>query len=236
MLKRFKARGFTLIELLVVIAIIAILAAILFPVFARARESARATTCRSNLKQLGSAFMMYIQDYDEKLPRIWTGNSDIRTGITNWGSALLPYVKNRPVYRCPSDANDSVIGYNGNNQIDNGSGLKISAMEAPADCVVLMDGWTQKGNDKDPNTDYGLNDDHTIWDSTARATDKNNSMPRHSGVNNVLFADWHVKATKGLVTYQTGTTQAQAALEGALPYQKNLCPQQTACGSWNAGY
>ena len=63
-----KKRGFTLIELLVVIAIIAILAAILFPVFARAREAARKSSCQSNLKQFGSAFMMYTQDYDECFP------------------------------------------------------------------------------------------------------------------------------------------------------------------------
>ena len=64
----YKRRGFTLIELLVVIAIIAILAAILFPVFAQAREKARAATCVSNLKQIGNAMMMYVQDYDERLP------------------------------------------------------------------------------------------------------------------------------------------------------------------------
>lgn len=236
MLKRANARGFTLIELLVVIAIIAILAAILFPVFARAREAARATSCRSNLKQLGNAFMMYIQDNDEKLPRIWTGVSDIRTGVVNWGSAIFPYAKNRGIYQCPSDARESVIGYNGNNQIDNGNGLKIAVMEAPADCVVLMDGWTQTGNKNDPNTDYGLNDDHTIWDSTARATDKGNSMPRHSGIDNVLFADGHVKTSKALVTYQPNPQAAMGALEAAIPYQKNMCPQQNACGAWNAGY
>ncbi len=67
-----QRRGFTLIELLVVIAIIAILAAILFPVFAQAREKARQTTCTSNLKQIGTAFMMYVQDYDETYPP-WTG-------------------------------------------------------------------------------------------------------------------------------------------------------------------
>lgn len=236
MIKRIKARGFTLIELLVVIAIIAILAAILFPVFARARESARASSCRSNLKQLGTGFMMYIQDNDEKLPRIWTGNNDIRTGIVNWGSAIFPYVKNRQVYGCPSDTNNSVIGYNGNNFIDAGEGMKIAVMEASADCVVLMDGWTQTGNKNDPNTDFGLNDDHTIWDSTARATDKGASMPRHSGVNNLLFADGHVKSSKALVYFQPDPNAARASLEGAIPFQKNMCPRQDACGAWNAGY
>ena len=87
-------RGFTLIELLVVIAIIAILAAILFPVFARAREKARQTSCLSNEKQLGLAQLMYAQDYDETL-----------TGRVMWVRLLEPYVKNRQLFACPSWGN-----------------------------------------------------------------------------------------------------------------------------------
>lgn len=93
--------GFTLIELLVVIAIIAILAAILFPVFARAREQARKTSCLSNLKQIGTAIVMYAQDYDENLVPVATG---ICPGPTSFGWADLayPYVKNEKVFDCPS--------------------------------------------------------------------------------------------------------------------------------------
>jgi prepilin-type N-terminal cleavage/methylation domain-containing protein/prepilin-type processing-associated H-X9-DG protein len=104
-----KRRAFTLIELLVVIAIIAILAAILFPVFARARESARKASCQSNLKQIGLAFGMYRQDYDETMP---TGNNPtngacdtnlLRTGWEGWiSNALVPYVKNTGIWKCPS--------------------------------------------------------------------------------------------------------------------------------------
>jgi len=96
--------AFTLIELLVVIAIIAILAAILFPVFARARENARKITCISNLKQLGTAVLMYAQDYDEYLPNNFAGKKDTMLWNDLSGSGLLdPYLKNKKVWFCPSD-------------------------------------------------------------------------------------------------------------------------------------
>jgi prepilin-type N-terminal cleavage/methylation domain-containing protein len=98
-------RGFTLIELLVVIAIIAILAAILFPVFARAREQARKITCVSNLKQLGTSVIMYAQDYDESLPNNWAGKKDTMLWNDLSGSGLMdPYLKNRKIWFCPSDS------------------------------------------------------------------------------------------------------------------------------------
>lgn len=95
-------RGFTLIELLVVIAIIAILAAILFPVFARARENARRTSCTSNLKQIGLAVMQYTQDYDETYPYVPWGGSN--AGTTAVGQVLEPYHKSSQLWRCPSDS------------------------------------------------------------------------------------------------------------------------------------
>ena len=104
-----RSNGFTLIELLVVIAIIAILAAILFPVFAQAREKARAIACISNLKQIGTAQAMYIQDYDETLGDLETGaitgdacrGTDGKSG-TLWSGYLQPYIKNMGVMFCPS--------------------------------------------------------------------------------------------------------------------------------------
>ena len=101
-------RAFTLIELLVVIAIIAILAAILFPVFAQAREKARAVSCLSNMKQLGTAFTMYLQDFDEKvLPRYEACPSTGPTDKTQrlWTNTLQPYVKNKQIFICPSASN-----------------------------------------------------------------------------------------------------------------------------------
>jgi prepilin-type N-terminal cleavage/methylation domain-containing protein/prepilin-type processing-associated H-X9-DG protein len=93
--------GFTLIELLVVIAIISILAAILFPVFAQAREKARQTACLSNMKQLGLALQMYTQDYDEFFPAVYFGERDTRRGHT-WRYSIYPYTKNRFMFYCGS--------------------------------------------------------------------------------------------------------------------------------------
>jgi prepilin-type N-terminal cleavage/methylation domain-containing protein/prepilin-type processing-associated H-X9-DG protein len=98
-----RAFGFTLIELLVVIAIIAILAAILFPVFAQAREAARKTSCLSNMKQVGLATLMYVQDYDETFPmNLYFGFNPGPCVDTAW-SVIMPYQKNSQIYACPSN-------------------------------------------------------------------------------------------------------------------------------------
>ena len=152
-------RGFTLIELLVVIAIIAILAAILFPVFARAREKARQTSCLSNLKQLGLGLVMYTQDYDEKFPTYYwgEGNSGQANSCTWWAGAY-PYVKNIQIYACPSSsiqwhntfqvwinfhpefAGNPSINYGYNELMGNvATGVPLAQMSHPAETVVLAD-------------------------------------------------------------------------------------------------
>lgn len=108
---QMKCKGFTLIELLVAIAIIALLAAILFPVFARARENARRASCMSNQKQIGLALMQYTQDYDERLPFYGSNSSGqpettvsnyYTSSTPNWHTQISPYTKSWDLFKCPS--------------------------------------------------------------------------------------------------------------------------------------
>ncbi|MCE5239511.1 DUF1559 domain-containing protein [bacterium] len=106
-------KGFTLIELLVVIAIIAILAAILFPVFAKAREKARQTSCLSNVKQITLAMLQYVQDYDERFPAYASGSYTVSPWIF-WPHQLEPYIKGWQVFNCPSSVyGGTSMGYHG---------------------------------------------------------------------------------------------------------------------------
>ena len=123
-----KKRGFTLIELLVVIAIIAILAAILFPVFAQAREKARAAACLSNGKQMALGLMMYAQDYDERLPRVWTPTFGAKNGPRDWKDDIQPYVKNVDVFRCPSRSKQWP-GYGYNVWFATDTGIALSTIQ-----------------------------------------------------------------------------------------------------------
>lgn len=111
-----RKSGFTLIELLVVIAIIAILAAILFPAFARARENARRASCQSNLKQIGLGIVQYVQDYDEAMPYSTHGADWGADRGTGWMDDLQPYVKSFQIFTCPSMKFGSIYGpFNGTN-------------------------------------------------------------------------------------------------------------------------
>ncbi len=134
-------KGFTLLELLVVIAIIAILAAILFPVFAQAREKARSTTCLSNLKQLGLACKLYAADYDEVNTAMyyWNGGSPYR-----WFQAIQPYLKNTDILRCPSgpDVVDPYSGLSmsyGMNWLAFWYSLPDAAVEDPVSLIWITD-------------------------------------------------------------------------------------------------
>ena len=149
--------GFTLIELLIVIAIIAIIAAILFPVFSRAREKARQSSCAANEKQLGFAWLQYIQDYDETYPAgvIGPAGSDAQRMFANnnlpsggtWGQQLYPYVKTIAAYQCPSDLINSTShdqSYAMNMNLTGGinlnfAALSLSQMTAPALTVAIYE-------------------------------------------------------------------------------------------------
>jgi prepilin-type N-terminal cleavage/methylation domain-containing protein/prepilin-type processing-associated H-X9-DG protein len=191
-------RGFTLIELLVVIAIIAILAAILFPVFARAREKARQASCQSNLKQLVLAILMYAQDYDEALPHYsnfrnhTTGSWGVRN--STWYYNIYPYVKNTQAYVCPSEPTRSVgyawnidyIGYASSSSV-RVPPTKLSDIVNASNTLLLLDCAGYAGMYK-PNrwllnpSSYGyLYDVYLPW------------VQVHNGGPNVGFADGHVK-------------------------------------------
>jgi len=205
---RRKPGGFTLIELLVVIAIIAILAAILFPVFAQAREKARQSSCLSNLKQIGTAMHMYMQDYDSVFMR----NEQTVTGCPQ--TLLQPYTKNTQIWVCPSDPNQKVrannnptiVSYMMNTQFN----AKVdSFVTRPGELVVTHDsdpgevGWTE-GNSWDggQTTDWPQLRPNGCTESNLGKTVKPCGMDsykaewfnRHNGVFNALFYDAHAKS------------------------------------------
>ena len=139
-------RGFTLIELLVVIAIIAILAAILFPVFAKAREKARAISCTSNMKQVGLAILQYNQDNDEKFPvGLSTNNVTANYLGQGWAGEVSAYAKSTGVFKCPDDSTPQ--GTNGTVTIypvsyafnSNMAPASLASMNAPASTVMLCE-------------------------------------------------------------------------------------------------
>ena len=183
-------RGFTLIELLVVIAIIAILAAILFPVFAKAREKARQSSCQSNQKQIGLAFLQYAQDYDEIYVRV-SGGSDQRP---LWQDALEPYIKNSQLYVCPSDAGRVLSGgYAPIQTVLCGYGAycfhfgqRMALYSRPADVVLITDSTGFRSHTA--SCTRGLTGGAACADGAYTWV-----AARHNDQANFLFMDGHVK-------------------------------------------
>lgn len=216
-------KAFTLIELLVVIAIIAILAAILFPVFARARENARRASCSANLKQIGMGMMQYVQDYDEKYPTQASLNpapyaellnSALNASNQTWIGSIHPYVKSWQVYKCPSTKNfvrvpaeppgsggnptqNSNTGYAANGVVIQSSttgGRKMSVIPNPAEIVMLQElPESYSYSLIRPNRD-GVTSFYIYWNYKANSGPGMNELHFEGG--NQAFADGHVKWRK----------------------------------------
>ena len=204
-------RGFTLIELLVVIAIIAILAAILFPVFARAREKARQASCQSNLKQIALGTLMYAQDYDEHYMGPTQNPSPLKpggrqcSGCIQLGEAYAPndpaywhplqaYIKNSQVWQCPS-ANASWQSYSWGRAGDNAA---LASLTRPAETCM----WADSYRTADGGTCSWIIRGsfpgccNQPWYGQRIATNPHGLGDTHNGMANVAFHDGHVKTIK----------------------------------------
>jgi prepilin-type N-terminal cleavage/methylation domain-containing protein/prepilin-type processing-associated H-X9-DG protein len=213
-MQQTRRPAFTLIELLVVIAVIAILAAILFPVFAQAREKARQSTCLSNVKQIATSYFMYAQDYDGRYTQnryvpSWFDKSK-REHYT-WKLAIFPYVKNVQVFQCPSNAYNKIpteqetlwVWVEGKEQVPrsycmNGAtlhdGMSDAEVQTPAETILLCEcryGYPDVYPHEDPYSSFRFSD---AWTPTPNSD--LGVMQTHSGMSNYAFLDGHVRSMK----------------------------------------
>lgn len=221
-----QLKGFTLIELLVVIAIIAILAAILFPVFARARENARRSSCQSNLKQIGLSILQYNQDFDEKM--IPAQNDGLYKNVP-WQVLVQPYAKSYQLFKCPSNNSPSplasTIGHtdvgvpadgvpvsymaNGGNEPSDFGGQRpivwygtyrkptaLASFTSPSTTILVHE---EAGGSLEP-----MSYDASKFTGTNGSDNLPNNFTSHLGMTNFLFVDGHVKSLKPTATANIG--------------------------------
>ena len=241
-----RRRGFTLIELLVVIAIIAILAAILFPVFAQAREQARKTACLSHAKQIGIALTMYRQDWDSRGPfggweagpqGQFNTNGPTSKFFEDWQFTLQPYLKNAQLLRCPSDKvayQNRPISYLYNNQLN---AARVPAAEAQVEnssavvCIFEGCGPPASATEAIPPADLAAQfppkafREYTIWGSNAAllAADKF-GLPRHQQGGNVIYFDTHAKFVNYGISSAMTKQERTARINIAFPLNVSVCP------------
>ncbi len=198
-----KQKGFTLIELLVVIAIIAILAAILFPVFAQAREKGRQAACLSNVKQISLALMMYAQDYDECYPMAQDWDNGHGVTYCYWFASLYSYVKSKDVFYCPSFRNRdfNTVGVDTDYLLNAicSHGYSMSVISKPGDQICIAE-RAENYADSDYHP-YKVSAEEAMtpkpWNGTGHAI----ASDRHTGGAVYGFCDGHAKWMKWEQTY-----------------------------------
>ena len=212
--------AFTLIELLVVIAIIAILAAILFPVFAQAREKARAVSCLSNSRQIGMAFMIYANDWDEAYPFGHMSDMDAMGDAPSWLESCQPYIKAKLLNKCPSDSsplwNDPVAprqssyGLNAYFTPNHAPyfGMSMAQIAKPAQCIIVAELADQVAEDHfmpmffgDPPKLVDADAQKEQWDAVIQLP-KQLALKRHQQGSNYVFAEGHAKFHRFEQTWQ----------------------------------